>query len=184
MKTKPTNARGARAKIKKDTRSENQIFDEEGMSPFHDIHLRTPAGNATKINLGNKQHRIAFEAACRMKATTQEITHLLGLREERHLKAAVKDHYGLPYAEVYAVKSAEGVISLRRSQWMSAVRDRNVTMMIWLGKQYLGQKDRFEMDLPGEDAEAVHFYIPAIIRPQRSGEPKPDPDSGVHISEQ
>lgn len=183
MKRKPTTSRGARAKTKADTRSEIERFDEDGMSPLYDIHLRTPTGNATKINLSQKPQRVAFEAACRMRATTQEITHLLGLRDEKTLKKACLDHYGKPFSEVYAMKSAEGVISLRRAQWMSAVQDRNVTMMIWLGKQYLGQKDRFEMEVPGEETEPVHFYIPAIVRPKRIGEPVPDPEAGLHVSE-
>jgi len=35
--------------------------------------------------------------------------------------------------------------SLRRLQY-DAARNGNVTMMIWLGKQYLGQRDKFEAD--------------------------------------
>jgi len=192
MKRKPTTARGARAKTKKTTakpkarrkKTPEEIFDEQGMSPFYDIHLRTAAGSARKLDLSNKQHRITFEAACRMKATTQEITHLFGLSNETVLKSAVRKHYGKAFLEVYTMKSAEGVISLRRAQWMSAVQDRNVSMMIWLGKQYLGQKDRFDLEIPGEETgEAVQFYIPAIARPAQIGKPKPNPEKGLHVAE-
>jgi hypothetical protein len=34
----------------------------------------------------------------------------------------------------------EGLVSLRRKQWLMA--DKNPAMAIWLGKQYLGQKDQ------------------------------------------
>ena len=37
----------------------------------------------------------------------------------------------------------EGKISLRRLQWTKALNG-NTTMLIWLGKQWLGQKDKIE----------------------------------------
>lgn len=37
----------------------------------------------------------------------------------------------------------EGKASLRRMQWQKAT-EGNVTMMIWLGKQILGQRDRMD----------------------------------------
>lgn len=38
-----------------------------------------------------------------------------------------------------------GKASLRRKQWQKAVTDGNVTMLIWLGKQELGQRDRSDI---------------------------------------
>lgn len=38
----------------------------------------------------------------------------------------------------------EGKMSLRRSQFKKAIDDGNVAMQIWLGKQYLDQKDKIE----------------------------------------
>lgn len=44
-------------------------------------------------------------------------------------------------------------MSLRRKQFEKAVKEGNVTMLIWLGKQMLGQKDRVEVDnLNGKNA--------------------------------
>ncbi|RJQ55930.1 MAG: hypothetical protein C4521_01015 [Actinobacteria bacterium] len=40
-----------------------------------------------------------------------------------------------------------GKISLRRKQW-EAAKNGNVTMLIWLGKQWLGQSDK--QDIAGE----------------------------------
>jgi len=47
-----------------------------------------------------------------------------------------------------ALKSgrAQACGSLRRKQFEKAVKEGNVTMLIWLGKQMLGQKDRVELD--------------------------------------
>ena len=42
---------------------------------------------------------------------------------------------------------AEGNISLRRKQWQMAVEKGNVVMLIWLGKQMLGQvNERLDSD--------------------------------------
>jgi len=51
-----------------------------------------------------------------------------------------------------------GKASLRRMQWKSA-EGGNVTSQIWLGKQYLGQRDKQE--LTGKDGEqlSVKFEI-------------------------
>ena len=47
------------------------------------------------------------------------------------------------FADIMKKGQAEGRASLRRWQFVKA-RDGNVTMLIWLGKQYLGQSDKVE----------------------------------------
>ena len=58
------------------------------------------------------------------------------------------------FSEVFKEKRGLGKISLRRSQWRLA--EKSATMAIWLGKQYLGQKDQVEasvaVDTAKEDA--------------------------------
>jgi hypothetical protein len=49
----------------------------------------------------------------------------------------------------------EGKVSLRRLQWRSA--EHSIPMQIWLGKQYLGQKDKQEQS--GPDGGPVREYI-------------------------
>lgn len=51
--------------------------------------------------------------------------------------------------------------SLRRLQWEKAEAG-NVTMMIWLGKQLLGQKDRVEETLRSEVIEIERIAPKAI----------------------
>lgn len=53
------------------------------------------------------------------------------------------------FAEALSAGKAMGRISLRRLQWQSA-KAGSIPMQIWLGKQLLGQRDRFE-DTPAED---------------------------------
>lgn len=45
---------------------------------------------------------------------------------------------------IYKKGQEEGKMSLRRLQWKAA-QSGNVTMLIWLGKQYLGQTDKQEI---------------------------------------
>lgn len=47
--------------------------------------------------------------------------------------------YKKTFKEVFKDKRQGGKASLRRTQWKQA--ENNPTMAIWLGKQYLGQKD-------------------------------------------
>ena len=45
-------------------------------------------------------------------------------------------------------------MSLRRAQWKSA-KSGNVTMQIWLGKQWLGQKEQSEVSISRNDDETI-----------------------------
>ena len=58
------------------------------------------------------------------------------------------------FCGLYKKGMEEGRSSLRRLQWKAA-DEGDHTMMIWLGKQYLGQKDKHEVDTPTE----VRFSI-------------------------
>lgn len=64
--------------------------------------------------------------------------------DDMTLNAWCKRTYKKPFKEVFADKRQGGKASLRRSQWKLA--ENNATMAIWLGKQYLGQKDQPDSD--------------------------------------
>ncbi len=53
-----------------------------------------------------------------------------------------------PFSTVLHKKRCEGKAALRRSQMKQS--GNNPTMSIWLGKQYLEQKDKSEMNVRGE----------------------------------
>lgn len=40
-----------------------------------------------------------------------------------------------------------GKKSLRRAQFDNAIKQNNTVMQIWLGKQYLGQRDKSDLDI-------------------------------------
>ena len=56
-----------------------------------------------------------------------------------------KRETGKTFADIHRNYSVDGKISLRRIQFKLA--EKNVTMAIWLGKQYLGQKDTHEYNI-------------------------------------
>lgn len=95
----------------------------------------------------------SFEKLCLMHCTLIEIAGFFDCSEDTIERWCV-ERYKTNFADVYKRKSAKGNISLRRSQFQSAEAG-NVTMQIWLGKQWLGQKEQAEIDLSVNNDEAV-----------------------------
>ena len=80
---------------------------------------------------------------CRIQCTAKEIASVLHMSINT-LKARIEADTGEAYLEYLYKRSMVGRKSLRRKQWAVAMRgDR--TMLIWLGKQYLGQVERHEV---------------------------------------
>lgn len=81
-----------------------------------------------------------FEKLCVMQCTKTDIANWFECSEDT-IERWCKRTYGETFAVVFAQKREKGKVSLRRMQWKSAEAG-NVTMQIFLGKQYLGQKDQ------------------------------------------
>ena len=79
-----------------------------------------------------------FEGLCQIQCTEEEICAILDVSDET-LNKWCKNTYGKTFLEVFREKRIGGKASLRRSQWKLA--ETNATLAIWLGKQYLGQRD-------------------------------------------
>lgn len=86
-----------------------------------------------------------FENLCGMWCTLVEISEFFGVSEDT-LESWCKDTYNETFSEVYKKKSSKGNMSLRRWQLKSAEKG-NVTMQIWLGKQHLGQKEKYPEEM-------------------------------------
>jgi hypothetical protein len=93
-----------------------------------------------------------FEALCEMQCTEEEICGVLGVTDKT-LVSWTRRTYGLTFSEAIKRFSARTKKSLRRWQLESAKKG-NATMLIWLGKQYLGQRDLPEDNVDTEDSEA------------------------------
>jgi transposase len=78
-----------------------------------------------------------------MQCTLKEIAGFFDCSEdtiERWCKRTYKENF----ADTYKTHSASGLISLRRNQF--ELSKRSAAMAIWLGKQYLDQKDSIEVE--------------------------------------
>lgn len=74
-----------------------------------------------------------------MQCTQIEICGFFDVSEDT-LNTWCKTEYGKTFSEVFKQKREKGKISLRRKQWLLA--DKNSSMAIFLGKNYLDQRDQ------------------------------------------
>jgi hypothetical protein len=88
-----------------------------------------------------------FDKLCFIQCTLSEIAGWFDCSEDT-IERRVKEKYDCTFAERYVKRSSKGKISLRRKQFQTA-EGGNPTMQIWLGKQYLDQKDKHENDNKG-----------------------------------
>lgn len=79
-----------------------------------------------------------FEELCSLQCTQQEMANVFHVDTET-LQLRVEKQYGDKYPVIYKRYSDGGKCSLRRYQFKQA--QTNATMAIWLGKQYLDQKE-------------------------------------------
>ena len=84
----------------------------------------------------------ALEGFCRLQATQQEIEDILQT-DHKTIDRLCQDHYGYSFSQLNKRCSSEGKISLRRSQ--AKLAEKSPAMGIWLGKQWLGQRDNDEV---------------------------------------
>jgi len=82
---------------------------------------------------------------CQIQCTGEEQAGILGIDYET-LNRACKREKDLSFKDYYAQKSAGGKKSLRRRQYTTAM-EGNPTMLVWLGKNWLGQTDKIEADV-------------------------------------
>lgn len=80
----------------------------------------------------------AFENLCGIQCTKMEICDFFEITDKT-LERWCKRTYKKSFSEVFRAKRGNGKISLRRTQWQQA--QKSVPMSIWLGKQYLDQRE-------------------------------------------
>jgi len=87
-----------------------------------------------------------IEGLARIQCTNEEIAATIGFSVSGFHKRRKND----PELVEALEKGREvGKMSLRRLQW-DAAKGGNNTMLVWLGKQYLGQSDKQEVKQSGE----------------------------------
>ena len=83
-----------------------------------------------------------FEKLCGLQCTVEEIAAWFECSVDT-IERWCEREYGQNFADVFSEKRSYGKISLRRTQWQLA--EKNATMAIFLGKNYLGQRDAVDM---------------------------------------
>ena len=80
---------------------------------------------------------------CAIRCTGEEQASILDIDYDT-LDSACKREKNCSFSEYFAQKSANGSMSLRRKQYTQAM-EGNTTMLVWLGKNWLGQTDKQEV---------------------------------------
>lgn len=96
-----------------------------------------------------------FENLCHLQCTEVEIADFFKCSVDT-IENWCKRTYKTTFSEAFIKYSAGGKISLRRTQFKLA--EKSAAMAIFLGKQYLGQKDDMRVDVGAE--QGVQIYIP------------------------
>lgn len=102
---------------------------------------------------------------CEIQCTQAEIAKVMGC-EENTLRAACKRDNKKDWAQFYAEHREKGKISLRRSQWKKAVTNLDTTMLIFLGKNILGQKDKIENDVNMSGGQTINVDLSSMTKEQ------------------
>jgi hypothetical protein len=85
------------------------------------------------------------------------IAGLLGISPDTLYDKCLEDKKSL-FSVYSAQKKSEGQELLRAKQHLTAM-EGNVTMQIWLGKQYLGQKDRSDITSDNESLKDLNVIV-------------------------
>lgn len=113
-----------------------------------------------RVNLDKQSKPIdknIFENLCKIQCTLEEIAAIFSVSVDK-VQYWIKTNYfhedGTPcgFIEVKKALAGEGRARLRQMQWKTA--EKSVPMQIWLGKQYLGQRDNavvVSTDVTGDD---------------------------------
>ena len=109
-----------------------------------------------KIEIDDDQ----FKKLCAIQCTLGEIASWFKCSEDT-IERWCQRTFEMSFADAYKTFSADGKISLRRTQFRMA--EHNVSMAIWLGKQYLGQRDLVEVAAPDTES-AIENIAKQLMR--------------------
>jgi hypothetical protein len=117
----------------------------------------------TKSHMGRPRKEIdwkLFEDLCSLQCTQSEMASVLKVNQDTLRDKARKMYKEQDFSEIYKRYSESGKCSLRRYQFAQA--KKNATMAIWLGKQWLGQKDAESLNkdtCPNDEALGLAYGV-------------------------
>lgn len=99
-----------------------------------------------------------FEQLCGLQCTLEEMEAFFNCDHKTIARWCRETYEGKRFSQVFREKRQIGKISLRRKQLRLA--ERSAAMAIFLGKNYLGQKDEPEEAASVEDAVSIVDDVP------------------------
>ena len=119
---------------------------------YRGTHEKKVVYMAEQKNKGGRPKKVIdyalVDSLARVFCTQQEIATILGLS----VRTLQNDEV---FSQTYKEAHENAKSSLRRFQFKSA-QDGNVTMQIWLGKQYLGQQDKQQTEHTFQEVRIVN----------------------------
>lgn len=107
-----------------------------------------------------------FENLCGIQCTKLEICAFFDVTDKT-LESWCKRTYHAGFSEVFAQKRGLGKISLRRKQWQLA--EKSASMAIWLGKQYLDQRNNVDVTVSDAKGIALDELEKMVMEDDESG---------------
>ena len=116
---------------------------------------------APKKKITKPLHQLDYkklDAMCAIHCTGEECAAILGVDYDT-LNKALKRDGNKGFTDYFKQKGANGKMSLRRKQYDHAMGG-NSTMLIWLGKQWLGQSDKVDQsDVEEAQPLTINFNV-------------------------
>ena len=95
---------------------------------------------------------------CGIQCTAEEIATFFGVSADT-IDRRLREKYKIGFAEFFKKNNSQGKISLRRNQF--ALAKKSAAMAIFLGKNYLGQRNDFDY-MSDSTPETVDFDFEEI----------------------
>jgi len=93
------------------------------------------------------------EKLLQIQCTRDEIASVMNM-DSKTLVKHIKDEKDLTFEEYKNLHSGLGKANLRKQQ-MAAAEKGNTGMLIWLGKQYLGQAEKSEIAISDQKSDGL-----------------------------
>lgn len=145
---------------RKTTKTTNKQDETKAKETGKDTKKETATATADKDETPKKKKggrktieldREQFETLCGMLCTEEEIAGFFKVSVDT-VERWCKREYGKKFCEVFKIYAEAGRVSLRRAQFAAAMAG-SVPMMIFLGKNYLGQSDKKEQKVEVKDEQ-------------------------------
>lgn len=120
----------------------------------------SPLGGRPRIDFTEDQWKM-IRQACQIQCTAEEIASMLECSVDT-LERRIAELYECGFADYKKRHSGKGKMSLRRKQYETAMAG-NVTMQIWLGKQYLDQREKNDHNHGGQSDNPLTTRVENVI---------------------